>query len=217
MIFNVYLLGLYEQFMSHFFLWSIISTKKLSAEEKLWLKTLAWISSQICKIISPPFLSRSNLNGAWKLSIEKWPSGKLWTSFDFGFGKCTVTVNLKKFSSNTSLDDKLLRNFILSNSIILKEDLIRWNRGFGLFLIDHYASDTENKNIAGKYLAILVLVSPILYEASQLAQRTISIIPWFIQYMYYLYACNTSLFKSYNCYVLFLPFEKTLQLLWTNF
>ena len=40
----LFLLGLYEQFISHFFLWSIISTKKLSAEGKSWLKILAGIS-----------------------------------------------------------------------------------------------------------------------------------------------------------------------------
>ena len=34
----LFLLGLYEHFISHFFLRSIISTKKLSAEGKLWHK-----------------------------------------------------------------------------------------------------------------------------------------------------------------------------------
>ena len=70
MIFAVFLLGLYEQFMSHFFLWSIISTKKLPAEGKLWLKTLVGMSSRTYNIYPPPFLSRSNLNGAWKPSIK---------------------------------------------------------------------------------------------------------------------------------------------------
>ena len=50
-----------------------------------------------------------------------------------------------------SLDDKSLGNFTLSNSIILVEDLKRWNKGFEIFLIDHYPSDVGNKNIAGKY------------------------------------------------------------------
>ena len=51
------LLGLYEQFMSHFFLWKIISTKKLSAEAELWLKTLAGISSWTYNIILLPFFT----------------------------------------------------------------------------------------------------------------------------------------------------------------
>ena len=44
-----------------------------------------------------------------------------------------------------SLDDILLGNFTLSNSIILVEDLIRPKRGFEI-----YPYDIENKNIAGK-------------------------------------------------------------------
>ena len=49
-----------------------------------------------------------------------------------------------------SLDQALLGKFTLSNSIILVDDLIRWKRGFEIFLIDHYA-DIGNKNIADKY------------------------------------------------------------------
>ena len=39
----------------------------------------------------------------------------------------------------------------MSDSIILVEDLIRWNRIFEIFLIGHYAGDIGNKNNAGKY------------------------------------------------------------------
>ena len=45
-------------------------------------------------------------------------------------------------------------NFTLSNSIILVEDLIKWKRGFEIFLIDHYAGDIGNKNNTGKYQKI---------------------------------------------------------------
>ena len=38
----------------------------------------------------------------------------------------------------------------MSNSIILLEDLIRWKRGFEIFLIGQYAGDIGNKIIAGK-------------------------------------------------------------------
>ena len=48
------------------------------------------------------------------------------------------TVNLKKFSSNTTLDDILLGHFALSKLIILVEDLTRWKRSFEIFLIEHY-------------------------------------------------------------------------------
>ena len=50
-----------------------------------------------------------------------------------------------------SLDDMLLGNFTLPNSIISVEDLRRWKRSFEIFLIDHYAGDIGNENIAGKY------------------------------------------------------------------
>ena len=50
-----------------------------------------------------------------------------------------------------SLDDIRLGNFTLSNSIILVEDLIRGERGFEIFLLDHYAGDIGNENISGKY------------------------------------------------------------------
>ena len=54
----LFLLGLYEQFISHFFLRSIISTKKLSAEQKPWFKILVGISSRTYDSIAPPFLLR---------------------------------------------------------------------------------------------------------------------------------------------------------------
>ena len=62
------------------------------------------------------------------------------------------------------LDDILLRNFTLSNSIVLLEDRITWKGGFEVFLIDDFGVDIAgNKNIAGKYQKTLVSVSPTLY------------------------------------------------------
>ena len=57
----------------------------------------------------------------------------------------------RNFLETPSLLHIFLENFILSNSIILVEDQIRWNWGFEIFLIDHYASEIRNKNITGKY------------------------------------------------------------------
>ena len=61
---------------------------------------------------------------------------------------------LQSISENSlqtpSLDNIPLGHFALSNSIILAENLIRWTKGFEIFLIDHYAGDIGNKNIAGK-------------------------------------------------------------------
>ena len=69
----------------------------------------------------------------------------------------------------------------MSNSIILVEDLIGWMKGFEIFLIDHYAGDTEIK-------IPLVSIKKLLYQcfplynrrASQFAQNAISTIPWLI-------------------------------------
>ena len=50
-----------------------------------------------------------------------------------------------------ALYDILLGKFTLSNSNMLVKDLIRWKRGFEIFLIDHFAGDIGNNNITGKY------------------------------------------------------------------
>ena len=69
------------------------------------------------------------------------------------FFEGTATVSLKKFSSSTIFRWNFFEKFyiIYSNSIILVGDLIRWNKDYEIFLIDHYVSDIGNKNIAGKY------------------------------------------------------------------
>ena len=79
-----------------------------------------------------------------------------------------------------SLNNIFLGKFTLSNSIILAEDLIRWNRGFEIFLIDRYDGEIGNINIAGKYLHFFLIVSPTLYKVSQFTQGAMSIISWFI-------------------------------------
>ena len=58
---------------------------------------------------------------------------------------------------------------------------------------------------------MLVSVSPTRYYAGHFKQGVISIILGSYEissYMYFLSACNRGLFKSYDCYVLFLPFEE---------
>ena len=73
---------------------------------------------------------------------------KIYVSEALIFSKHTVTVNLNKFLQTPSSDNVVGGKFTCSNSIILVEDLTRWKRGFELFLIDHYAGDIRNKNIA---------------------------------------------------------------------
>ena len=50
-----------------------------------------------------------------------------------------------------SLDDKILRNFTLSNSIISVKDLIRRKTGFEIFLIGLSTGDLGNNSITEKY------------------------------------------------------------------
>ena len=57
----------------------------------------------------------------------------------------------------------LLGNFILSNSIILVEDLIRGKRGFEIFLIGHYAVDIRKKVSLVSIKKNFVSVSPNLH------------------------------------------------------
>ena len=60
----------------------------------------------------------------------------------------SISIN---FLQTPFLDGILLRNFTMSNSDILVEDLIRQKRCFEIFLIDHLAGDTGNKNVVGNY------------------------------------------------------------------
>ena len=63
-----------------------------------------------------------------------------------------LLLSISRNSLQTSSSgDILLVNFTLSNSFISLKDLIKWKRGFEIFLIDHYAGDIGNKNITGKY------------------------------------------------------------------
>ena len=68
------------------------------------------------------------------------------------FFENVLLLSISRSSRQTPyLDDILLENSILLNSIIPVKDLIRLKKSFEIFLIDHYASDIENNNIAGKY------------------------------------------------------------------
>ena len=74
------------------------------------------------------------------------------TFLKYSFFKNVLLLSISRNSLQTSsLDDILLGNFTLSNSIISVKDLVRWKKGFETFLIDDYAGDIENKNITGKY------------------------------------------------------------------
>ena len=75
------------------------------------------------------------------------------TFLKYDFFKNVVLLSISRNSLQTpSLHGILLRNFILSNSIILVEILIKWKRCFEIFLNDQCAGDIGNKNIAVHYL-----------------------------------------------------------------
>ena len=57
-------------------------------------------------------------------------------------------------------------NFTLSNSIISVKDLIRWKRGFEIFLIDHYPGDIGNKS--------LISIKKSLYQSDAHYTRQVS-------------------------------------------
>ena len=79
--------------------------------------------------------------------IRNW---RFWNT-DFLFENVLLQL-ISKYSLQTpSLDNILLGNFKFSNSVIFVKDLIRWMRGFEMFLTDHYTGDSANKKIAGKY------------------------------------------------------------------
>ena len=61
------------------------------------------------------------------------------------FGECTVTVNVKKFSSNT-----IFRWYAFGKFYIFKFNYFS-GRCFEIFLIDHCAGDIKNKTTTGNY------------------------------------------------------------------
>ena len=98
-----------------------------------------------------------------------------------------------------SLDDICFRNFTFSNSIILMEDLIRWNRVFKYFWLTTMPVILELK-------ISLKSIKKFLYKCHSPCARWLS---WHsMLYLYflgsynicYLSACNRDLFKSYYCY-----------------
>ena len=74
-------------------------------------------------------------------------SKKVYVSEAINFWKYAVIVNLNKFSSDTIFRLYTRGKFTWSNSVILVEALIRWKRGYDIFLIDYYAGNFGNKNI----------------------------------------------------------------------
>ena len=95
--------------------------------------------------------------------VEK--NGKKIHVFKYSFFRKRTALPISiNYLQTPFLDDILLRNFTLSNSIVLLEDRITWKGGFEVFLIDDFGVDIAgNKNIAGKYQKSLVSVSPTLY------------------------------------------------------
>ena len=65
------------------------------------------------------------------------------------FGDILLLSISKNLLQTPSSEDIFAKNFTWSNSFILAEDLIKWKRGFEIFLIDHNVIDIANKNIAG--------------------------------------------------------------------
>ena len=75
---------------------------------------------------------------------------EVFISFFFFFFEDVSLLSIYSLQT-PSLDDRFLGSLTLSNVIILVGELIRWKRGFEIFLIYHNAGDIKNKNIAGKY------------------------------------------------------------------
>ena len=92
------MLGLYEEFISHFFFCSIISVKSFQLKESY------------DNIILSPLLSQWNLKVAWKPSIKNWPCGKLSSSFDADDIKTSMyPLICSQRKSNLFLKELILR------------------------------------------------------------------------------------------------------------
>ena len=86
----------------------------------------------------------------YNLLTEKSIRKFMFLKYSFSWNVPLLSISINSLET-PSFDDIFLGNFTMSNSIILVEDLIMWNRGFKIFLIGHYAGEIGNKNIASKY------------------------------------------------------------------
>ena len=82
---------------------------------------------------SPPFSSRSNLNGAWKPSIQNWPNWNLSSSFDSDNIKISIFLwfvhkrKLKLFLKESIFWFPNINLLILLPRIFLKSTYSIWN------------------------------------------------------------------------------------------
>ena len=99
-----------------------------------------------------------------RMNLKMWAKSKFfcgshviitdWKILKYSFFENVLLLSISRNSlqaPTSSLHNILFGNFALPNSIILVKDLIRWMRGFEVFLIDHYAGDIGNNSIIGKY------------------------------------------------------------------
>ena len=121
--------GLYEQLTSHFFLWWLISTKKLSTTGKSWLSNLMGISSRTYSIIPPPLILRSNPGGEWRPSIKNWASGKPSPNLD------TVRISMEPLTCSQKRSNLFLKELMfkyqfvhITNTNVLKRFFNIWLR-----------------------------------------------------------------------------------------
>ena len=138
MIFDVILVWSIWAVYKPFVFGSIISTKKLSAEGKLWLKLLAGISSRTCNSIPPQFLLKSNPKEVWNLSFINWLCGKLLSSFHSDIMK--TSINPLICSQKNLVLNELMFKFPKTNLLILLIRIsLRVPLAFEVFVLEAFS------------------------------------------------------------------------------
>ena len=128
----------------------------------LCLLVVLWASYNICNIIRDVKLwflrcgCKVNLFCDNQVLITHWwKKDKKFTFSKNSFSwKCTVTVNLKKFSSNTTFRWYTFGKFFIVKFNYSSGRLIRWKRYFWSIFdwpLDHCVGDIGNRNITGNY------------------------------------------------------------------
>ena len=105
-------------------------TCNIIRDKNLWFSKCAWKLNLFCDNCYKKLLMETKLR---KFTFLKYSR--------------TVTASLKKFSSNTIFRLFTLRKFYMVKFDLVK-DLIKWKRGFEIFLIDQCACGIGNKKVA---------------------------------------------------------------------
>ena len=127
------------------------------------------------------------------------------------FSRRTRYVSLMKFSWNT-----IFKWYIFGIFYIVKFNYFSWRPNkvkYRFWNIFDWSLWWRNWKYKYRWYVLNFFSNSGTYpiQGGSVQKGCMSIVSWFMEYMYYLSACNRGLFKNCCCYVLLLPFEKSFE------